>query len=392
MLTRNVKEVIERKHLEAVLLSGKKLRVKHGVDPTGEKIHIGRAISLWKLREFQELGHTIVLIIGDFTAQIGDPSDKLEKRPFLSREQVEKNMKQYLSQIEGTIDLKKTEVRYNSEWLSKLNFRETAELAETFSVNQMLRRHNFRERWDKGEEISVREFLYPVMQGYDSVMVKADVEVGGADQLFNLLAGREIQKHYGQEQQDIMTTPMLLGTDGRKMSTSWGNVINISDSADEQFGKLMAMHDKLIPDYFRMATRLSEKEITVYENKLKQRANPRDVKFALSREVVTLYHGKAAAEKAAEKWEKLFSKKEMNADELPEFKIKTKKLSVLDLVLSPQTTARPSLKSKIEAQRLIGQGAVQVNGEIKKDMREIIELKGGEVLKIGKRHFFRVKV
>lgn len=404
LLSWNVEDVIDRKHFEQALLSGKKLRVKLGIDPTGGNvnvgqevvpagnIHIGRAVVLWKLREFQDLGHKIVLIIGDFTAQIGDPSDKLAKRPFLTAAQVKENLKTYLPQIGKILDLKKVEVHYNSEWLSKLNFRETAELAETFSVNQMLRRHNFRERWDKGEEISVREFLYPVMQGYDSVMVKADVELGGTDQLFNLMAGRGIQKHYGQEPQDIVVTKMLLGTDGRKMSTSWGNVINISDSADEQFGKVMTIRDELILEYFWMATLLPEKEIAMHEKALKNGANPRDIKLVLAKEITALYHGKAAAEKAREKWEKLFSKKEVNVAELPEFKVKTKKLSVLDLILSPQTAAHPNLKSKIEAQRLISQGAIQINREVKKDMREIVELEGGEILKIGKRHFFRVKV
>src|SRR3989344_1138594 len=252
LLARNVEQVIDRAHLEKTLKSGKKLRIKLGIDPTGEKIHIGRAIVLWKLREFQELGHQVVLIIGDFTAQIGDPSDKLSKRPMLSREQVEKNMRDYLSQIGKILDLHKTETRYNSKWLDKLNFRETAELAESFSVQQMLHRRNFQERWKEGQDISLREFLYPIIQGYDSVAIKADVELGGTDQLFNLMAGREVQKQCGQKPQDVMTVGMLSGTDGRKMSTSWGNVINIVDPADEQFGKIMSMPDKMIQDYFHM--------------------------------------------------------------------------------------------------------------------------------------------
>ena len=185
----------------------------------------------WKLKEFQDLGHTIVLIIGDFTAQVGDPSDKLEKRPFLTAAQVKKNLKNYLPQIGKIIDLKKTEVRYNSEWLKALNFQEISELAEAFTVQQMVRGRNFKDRWDAHKEISVREFLYPLMQGYDSVAIKADVELGGDDQLFNLLAGRKIQERYKQKPQDILINKMLLGTDGRKMSTSWGNVINISRRA-----------------------------------------------------------------------------------------------------------------------------------------------------------------
>ncbi len=400
LLSRNVEEVIERKHLEAALLSGKKLRVKLGIDPTGGNvhvgrevipggnIHIGRAVTLWKLKEFQELGHKIVLIIGDFTAQIGDPSDKLAKRPFLTAAQVRKNLEGYLPQIGKILDLKKVEVHYNSEWLSKLNFRETAELAETFSVNQMLRRHNFRERWDKGEKISVREFLYPVMQGYDSVMVKADVELGGTDQLFNLMAGRGIQKHYGQKPQDIMVTKMLLGTDGRKMSTSWGNVINIIDSADEQFGKLMTMQDKLIPDYFRVATLLPEKEIAQREKELKGGANPRDIKLVLAKEIVALYHGKAAAEKAGEKWEKTFSRKDLSG-ELPILRIPAN-VDALFLVIKSGAA-----KSRSEARRLIEQGALEIDGDVWRNPRVTFELFDGQKIslaKIGKKNFFKIKI
>ena len=188
LLTRNIEAIIDKKHLEQALLSGKKLRIKHGIDPTGDKIHIGRAVVLWKLKELQDLGHKIVLVIGDFTAQIGDPSDKLEKRPFLSPAQIEKNLKNYKVQIGKIIDIKKAEIHLNSKWLSKLNFREISELADLFSVAQMIERRNFKERWERHQEIGLREFMYPLMQGYDSVAVKADVELGGSDQLFNLLA------------------------------------------------------------------------------------------------------------------------------------------------------------------------------------------------------------
>ena len=388
LLMRNVEEIFEKKHLEEALLSGKKLRVKLGIDPTGDKMHIGRAVVLWKLREFQELGHKIVLIIGDFTAQIGDPSDKLNKRPFLAKEQIKRNLKNYLPQIGKIIDIKKAEVRYNSEWLSKLNFRETAELAESFSINQMLRRRAFKERFQKDEDISLREFMYPLMQGYDSVAVKADVELGGSDQLFNLLAGRVIQKHYGQKEQDIMTTGMLSGIDGRKMSTSWGNVINVTDSPDEQFGRLMSMNDAQIISYFMLATDLSEDEIKKYEKNLKdKKVNPKTIKEKLAQLVVSRYHGEKAAIAAEEKWENIFSKKEILGSDIPELKLKTKKISVIDLVLAAKT-----VKSKSEAGRLISQGAVQIDGKMIKDIREIVEFKGGETVKIGKKNFFRIKL
>ncbi|RJQ28655.1 tyrosine--tRNA ligase [Candidatus Parcubacteria bacterium] len=393
LLTRGVEEVIEKKHLETALLGGKKLRVKLGIDPTGDKIHIGRAVVIWKLREFQDLGHTVVLIIGDFTAQIGDPSDKLQKRPFLTKDEVKKNLQDYLSQIGKILDLKKIEVRYNSEWLAKLNFREVSELAELFTFQQILERRNFRERWEKHQEISYREGMYALMQGYDSVAVKADVELGGSDQLFNLLAGRKIQEHYDQKPQDILTTRMLTGLDGRKMSTSWGNVVNIADSPDEQFGKIMSMHDDQIPNYFELATDVSRETIAGYEKDLQGgRVNPKTIKEKLAVEIVKRYHGEKAGEEAGKKWESMFSKKEVRAAELPEFKVKRKTLSVLDLVLSPQTATRPSLKSKLEWQRLITQGAVSINGEVKKDAREIVGAKDGDVLKIGKKDFFRIKI
>jgi tyrosyl-tRNA synthetase len=384
LLTRNVEQIIERAHLEKALRGGRKLRVKLGIDPTGEKIHIGRAVALWKLREFQELGHKIVLIIGDFTAQIGDPSDKLEKRPFLSQEQVARNMKNYLPQIGKILDLEKCEVRYNSEWLAKLNFREIAELAESFSVNQMLRRHAFRERWQKDEDISLREFMYPLMQGYDSVAVRADVELGGTDQLFNLQAGRVIQKHYGQKPQDIMTLGMLLGIDGRKMSTSWGNVINITDPPEEQFGKLMSMRDEMIPEYFRAATRLPARKISDYERELKRGANPRDIKLVLAKEIVALYHGAAAAEKAAARWEKLFSRREVEGADLPALKI-PKKISAAELVLKSGVA-----RSRGEAWRLVRQGGLKVGKKTIGDPRQELNLSGGETIKVGKKHFFRI--
>ena len=236
ILTRNVEEVTVRENLETELKSGKQLRVKFGIDPTGPKIHLGRAVPLRKLREFQKMGHQIVLVIGDFTAQVGDASDKTEKRPMITRMQIDENLKDYKNQISKIIDIEKTEFLYNSDWLSKLNFKEVTELAEVFTVQQMLARRNFKDRYESGKEISLREFLYPLMQGYDSVAVKADIEVGGFDQLFNLKAGREIQGYYKMPKQNIMNLEMVEGTDGRKMSTSWGNIITIVDEPNVMYG------------------------------------------------------------------------------------------------------------------------------------------------------------
>src|SRR3989344_7033817 len=233
LLNRGVEEIFVRENLEKKLASRKPLRIKLGFDPTGPRIHIGRAIILRKLREFQDLGHIAVFVVGDFTARIGDPSDKLQKRPKLTVSEIKRNLMTYREQVGKILDLRKAEFHYNSKWLSVLKFEEITELAESFSVQQMSSRRNFKERTERGEEISLREFLYPLMQGYDSVAVSSDIEIGGFDQLFNLKAGRTVQKRYSQKEQDIMTTSMLLGTDGRKMSSSWGNVISLLDNKEE---------------------------------------------------------------------------------------------------------------------------------------------------------------
>lgn len=384
VLSRNVEEVIEEGHLRAALLSGKKLRVKLGIDPTGDKVHIGRAVLLWKLREFQDLGHTAVLIIGDFTAQVGDPSDKLEKRPFLEAAQIKKNLKNYLSQIGRIIDLKKAEVRYNSEWLQKLNFQEISQLAENFTVQQMVERRNFKDRWDAHKEISMREMLYPLMQGYDSVAVKADVELGGTDQLFNLLAGRKIQERYGQKPQDVMTGKMLMGTDGRKMSTSWGNVINIVDDADDQFGKVMSVRDDQIANYFHLATDVSETEIKKHIDGIKGGDNPKKVKEILAFEVVKRYHGEKKAHAAAENFTKTFSRRE-TPDVIPALKIASSTILPVDLII-----ASGVFKSRSEARRLIEQGGFDVDNRPCRDPQSPLVLKGGEVIKVGKKRFFKV--
>ncbi len=385
LLTRNVENTIDKKHLTEALKGGKKLRVKLGIDPTGGNVHIGHAVIYWKMREFQNLGHKLIVIIGDFTAQIGDPSDKLNKRPFLTKGQVKENLKNYLPQIGKIVDLKKAEIRYNSEWLAKLDFREVSELAEIFTFQQILERKNFSERLKNNQEISLREALYPLMQGYDSVAVKADVELGGTDQLFNLLAGRKIQPKYGQPAQDIMTMKMLIGLDGRKMSKSWGNTINIADPADEQFGKVMSLHDDLIAQYFQFATRLPPTEIKKHEKELKSGKNPKDIKLILASEIVSLYHGKAAAKGAGEKWERLFSKKDFSEIEIKGIEGR-KWASPVEVVLKAGVA-----KSNSEAYRLVKQGAVKIDGVVKKDPTEAIILKGGELIKIGKRHFFRIK-
>lgn len=380
ILSRNIEEVFVLDNLRKKLLSGEKLRVKLGFDPTGSNIHIGRASILRKLKSFQDLGHQIIFIVGDFTAKIGDPSDKLEKRPTLSKEQILENLKNYKDQVGKIIDISKAEFLFNGEWLSKLGFEEVTQLAESFSVQQMLNRRNFKERFDKGVEISLREFLYPLMQGYDSVAVSADVEIGGFDQLFNLKAGRVIQKHYGKKEQDIMTVKMLEGTDGRKMSTSWGNVINIVDNPYDMYGKIMSINDSLIYNYFISCTDLSLEEINNISKELEEKENYKEAKSRLAKEVVSIYHGKESAEKAEKDFEETFSKKG-----IPENILKisiSDKTPLVDVLIDQQI-----IESKTEWRRLVSDGAVSKDG-IKITDLNINSLSG--VYKIGKRRFIQI--
>ena len=376
ILERNVEAVINKASLEKKLSSGKKLRIKFGIDPTGGNIHIGRAVALRKLRDFQNLGHKIVLIIGDFTAEIGDPSDKLEKRPMLTKNEIKKNLKNYLPQLGKIIDLKKAEVHYNSKWLSKLNFGDLMKHAEMFSVGQMLERRNFRERFEAHKEISLRELFYPIMQGYDSVAVKADVEIGGTDQLFNLLAGRKIQEFHGMKPQEILTTEMLEGTDGRKMSTSWGNVINISDEPRDMFGKVMSLKDDLISKYFFLATNLGREEINAL-NKLR----PIDAKERLAFEIVKIYHGEKRANEARDFFKETFREKKLPG-EIPAVKSNDAKLS--DILLREHLVSSSS-----EFRRLLRGGAIEADQKRIDDPN--FKPSAGMVIKIGKKNFLKIK-
>ena len=378
LLTRGVMEVIEKDHLRKQLLSGKQLRIKLGFDPTGAKIHIGRAIVLRKLREFQDLGHTVVFIVGDATALIGDPSDKLDKRPRLTTEKIKENIKNYKAQVAKIVNLRKAEFVFNSSWLKKLSFLEGIELARSFTVNQMLARRNFSERLEKHGKIGLEEMSYPLMQGYDSVMVKADVELGGFDQLFNLKAGRVIQERFGKPPQDIAMTEMLEGTDGRKMSTSWGNVINITDEPNDMFGKVMSVKDELIPKYFELCTDVSKEEVA------KLSAHPKERKLYLAHEIVKLYHGEKAADEAKAAWEAQFSRGEMPAD-IPEIKFTVSKINLIDLLIETHCA-----QSKSEARRIVEQGGVRINGERKTNASEEITLNKETLIQVGPRKYVRV--
>ncbi len=379
ILTRGVDEVIDKKHLEAVLASGKKLRIKLGIDPTGAKLHLGYAVTLWKLRALQDLGHQIVFIIGDFTGLIGDTSDKESERPMLEEGQVAQNMKDYLSQVGKILDVKKLETRYNSEWLKPLNYLEISKQADQFGLHEFIVRDIIARRMEAGKRVSLREVLYPLMQGYDSVAVKSDLEFGGIDQRFNILAGRTLQKYYNQEPQGIIIVKYLTGTDGRKMSKSWGNVINITDEPNDMFGKVMAIEDKLIIQYFELATLVPLSQISEIEKDLVSK-NPRDIKAMLATEIVGLYHGEEEAKKARKEFDRVFSKRE-NPEEMKEIKNKGTAITTI--------MAAGIVESNSELKRLIQQKAVKINDKVVELWEQ--ETKSGDIIKIGPRKFLKVK-
>jgi tyrosyl-tRNA synthetase len=385
LLKRGVEDVFIKETLEKKLRSGQRLRVKLGMDPTGSTIHVGRAITLWKLKQFQDLGHQVVFVVGDFTAQIGDASDKLSKRPMLAEADVKENLKNYKRIVGKIIDINKAEFVFNGSWLSKLTFREVCDLAETFSVQQMSSRRNFKDRIDKGEEVSLREFLYPLMQGYDSVMVNADIEIGGFDQLFNLKAGRTIQSHFSMPEQDILTTQMLEGTDGRKMSTSWGNVINITDEPGDMFGKIMSVRDDLIHKYFLLCTTASLSKIEDIKKSLDSGTNPRDVKLELAKEIVALYHSEEEAKKAEQDFINTFSK-----GGIPEEITKVEALKGMMLV--DVLLAQKIVSSKTDWRRLVTENAVTNAETDEKIVDPLARIEDDATYKIGKRRFIRITV
>ncbi|MCB9808876.1 tyrosine--tRNA ligase [Candidatus Nomurabacteria bacterium] len=387
LLNRGVDEVIGREELEKALTSGVPLRVKFGTDPTSPNLHLGRAVQLLKLRDFQELGHTIVLIVGDFTAVIGDTSDKDAERPMLTHETIKKNLETYKEQIGKLLDMEKTEFRFNSEWLKDLDYNQIGEHADIFSVNQFIQRDNIRRRLEEGRRVSLREVLYPIMQGYDSVAIKADVELGGTDQRFNLLAGRTMQEYFGQRPQSIVMGPLVEGLDGRKMSSSWGNTVNLMDSPENMFGKIMSMKDEFIIKYFVLMTRVPLSEITELQYQLDQGTNPKDIKMRLAREIVTMYHSAGAATEAEKGWQEAFEKGGI-PDNTKTIQVKIK-MPLVDILMKEGL-----VKSRTEFRRLVESGAIKIYGKLEEKKLIDPESLAREdcSLKIGKKRFLKIKV
>jgi len=364
--------------------TGVPLRIKLGLDPTAPDIHLGHTVVLNKMRQLQDLGHNVIFLIGDFTSMIGDPSGRNNTRPPLTREQIEANAKTYYAQASLVLDPARTEIRYNSEWCDPLGARGIIQLASRYTVARMMERDDFTKRFKGGVPIAVHEFLYPLMQGYDSVALKSDLELGGTDQKFNLLVGRELQKEYGQEQQCILTMPLLVGTDGvEKMSKSKGNYIGISDTPESMFGKLMSISDTLMWRYFELLSFRTLEDIAALKAEIDGGRNPRDAKVALGQEIVGRFHGAAAAQAALAAFEARFRDGALPED-MPEVNVAGAPLGILKVLREAGLCA-----SGAEAQRNIEQGGVRVNGDKVED--KSLQLSAGEyVIQVGKRKFARV--
>lgn len=387
ILTKRVERIIEKESLSKKLKSGQKLIIKNGIDPTSPDLHLGHLIVLKKLKEFQDLGHQVVLILGDFTAQIGDPSGRKSARKALTKREIDNNLKTYLKQVGMVLDLKKIKVFRNSRWYSKMNLNEFLKIARFFTLSKISQREDFKKRIQAKKEVYMHEVLYQILQAYDSVKIKADLEIGGRDQLLNMLAGRSLMKSFNLEPQDVMTLPLLIGLDGKdKMSKSKGNYIGFLEKPEEKFAKIMSIPDSMIISYFELLTDIPEKEILKIKKAIeKGKINPLEIKEKLAFEIVSELNGKKSAEIAKREFEKVFRKRQLPS-KMPIFVAKKRKYRVLDLLFDSKV-----IDSKTQGKRLISQGAVKIDNQKVKDFNKLIEIKNDFVIKIGKRKFLKVK-
>ncbi len=390
LLERGVSEIIPRDELERRLQSGDQLRIYYGVDPTSPQIHLGHAVCLRKLRQFQDLGHKVILLIGDFTGRIGDPTDRSATRVQLTHEQVLENARTYREQAAKILDFESAtnpvEIRYNGEWWDNMTARHMIELAAYFTVQQMLDRDMFQRRLAENRPIGLHEFLYPLLQGYDSVAMDVDAELGGTDQTFNMLAGRTLMRALRGKEKIVISCPLLEGTDGRKMSKTYDNIIAVNDPPEEMYGRLMSLRDNLIVRYFELCTDIPDDELRRIEDDLaNSRVNPMEVKKRLAREIVTIYHGPEAAKKAEAHFERVFQKRQL-PEEIPVMEVQpSESRSLVELLVETGLAS-----SKSEARRLIQQGGVSVDGQKITDIYAEVPLRDGLVLRAGKRRFLRI--
>ncbi len=389
LIKRGAEEILPEADLAERMKFGRPLRIKAGFDPTAPDLHLGHTVLINKLRQFQDLGHEIFFLIGDFTGMIGDPTGKNSTRPPLTRDEVLRNAQTYEDQIFKILDSQKTQVVFNSSWMGKMHAAELVQLASTHTVARMLERDDFHQRYTGGLPIAIHEFLYPLIQGYDSVFLKADVELGGTDQKFNLLMGRELQKHYGQTPQVVLTLPLLEGTDGvNKMSKSLGNYIGISETPEEMFGKLMSISDTLMWRYLELLSFETNQTLAQWRVEVAGGLNPRDIKFRLGREVVTRFHGAAAAERAHQAFVARFQQGAMPED-MPEFEFSFPTEETPLVLILKQFGLTPSTS---EGNRMIEQGGVRLDGEKISD--KTLKLRRGIncVVQVGKRKFARIRL
>jgi len=385
ILKKNCVDLVSEEELLERLKEGRPLRVKLGVDPSRPDLHLGHAVVLRKLKQFQQLGHQIVLIIGDFTAMIGDPSGKSTTRPMLSREEVVENARSYAEQAFLILDREKTEIRYNNEWLGSMSFADVVKLAGKYTVARMLEREDFAKRYAEGTPISVSEFLYPLAQAYDSVAIQADVELGGTDQLFNLMVGRKIQEEYGLKSQIVMTMPIIEGTDGKlKMSKSYNNYVGLTDQPKDMYGKIMSIPDELIVKYARLLTDVNDDLLKKMEEEIdKKLVNPRDYKMWLAREIVTQFYGQEKAREAESYFVTVFQKKEM-PDEMIEKSVEHGRYNIVDLLDNLGIGTRSEIK------RLISQGGVYLDNNRIDNIKSSVEINDEHILRVGKRLFIKI--
>ncbi len=385
---RGVVDFVDEKDLLSKIQKKKTLRVKLGVDPTSPDIHLGHTVVLQKLRQFQDLGHKAVLIIGDYTALVGDPSGTQKTRPQLLPQAIEENSKTYFEQVKKILDFKNLEIRHNGEWFKKMSFIDMISLTSRMTVARMLERDDFSKRFKGGMPICIHEFIYPLMQGYDSLMVQADVELGGTDQIFNLLVGRQLQKEEGQEPQVVLTTPLLEGTDGvNKMSKSLNNAIGVTDPPREMFGKVMSISDALMWKYYELLSQRSTEELSALKEKASSGSlNPKEVKVALAKELIERFHSKKEAQNAQEEFNRIFHEKQ-NPSDIEEVRITSESSAML---VTQLMVLSKCVASNSEAKRLIEQGAVLIDGKKISNIKATIPAKGSCILKVGKRKFKKI--
>ena len=385
VLARRVEEILPDKEGLKRLMQKRKIRLYLGVDPTGTKLHLGHTVVLRKLQEFADLGHEAALVIGTGTVLAGDPSLREEARSRISEEEIERNMKTWKDQVKKILDFSKVKIKYNGDWLLKLGLKEIINIASYISAVKLFQREMFRERLKRGDTVWMHETLYPLLQGYDSVAMDVDLEIGGSDQVFNMLIGRELQRKMKNKDKFVLTCPMLLGIDGSPMSKTSGNCVWIRDSADQMFGKIMSISDNLIISYFELLTDVPLEKINQYKKVLQsKKINPRDLKEELAFEITKMYHSQKAAEKAQEEFYKVFKEKELPS-KIPEMTIKEESLNILELLMRLKM-----VPSKLEAKRLILQKGVKIEGEVQNDWRKIVKIKKEMVIQVGKRKFVKV--